>query len=113
MLSKVVFFALVALVAQALADPEYCPDPSAAKEQVYKGIVHEDKPLFGRVSKDVDLKTEGKVPTCILVTGVASSESEGVLSQAAIGISKEGDVTLKLVSTIKNGIDVSVEVYTE
>ncbi|XP_018568856.1 uncharacterized protein LOC108909107 [Anoplophora glabripennis] len=113
MFSKVVFFALVALVAQALAGPEFCPDPSAAKEQVYNGVVHGDKPLFGRVSKEIDLKTEGKVPTCILVTGFAASESKGVLSLTAIGISKEGDVSLQLVSTIKNGIDVVVEVYTE
>ncbi|XP_018573281.1 uncharacterized protein LOC108912523 [Anoplophora glabripennis] len=108
MISKVVLSAFVALlVAQvALADPELCPEPSEAKQLVYKQNVHEDAPLFGRTEKDYVIPPLEKTVSCIILSGSATG------SIASVGFSDEG-IKVRLVSEIKKGFDAVIEVYTK
>ncbi|XP_018574017.1 uncharacterized protein LOC108913038 [Anoplophora glabripennis] len=108
MATKLFFPVVVALFTfrMALADSVLCPDPSDAKELVYKQNVNEPAPSFGRTEKDYFIPKPEKTVTCIILSGTATG------SIASLGFSDKG-IKVKLVSSIKEGFDGVLEVYSK
>ncbi|KAJ8915198.1 hypothetical protein NQ315_015421 [Exocentrus adspersus] len=113
MISKVIFYVFASsLVLQALAeDRALCPNPDTANHMVLKEELHLPAPSFGRTSKDILIPKMQKPITCITLTEYGNALS-GSISIASIGTTPEGTV-VRMVSSIKHGVDVEIVAYTE